>query len=222
MIWQLKKWRSCATNRFSMRDELTMLSKKISIQSCAVFRLIIFPVLVSGCRPEPIDTGSLEIVYTFRRSEAEYDFSTNRTFSMPSQVYPLGSGDPLDSSFDRLIIDTVATQMAQAGYDRVIFDSEMQSAVVIFVSKTTEDGWMFGGEQIHNQNPRISLRDNGAGGGTRFFYQGAPVHPAGYGPCLLVEDADAGTSLPHYRGNRRPGCRPLLPQRCLPLGGMGG
>ena len=149
MIWHLVRRSPQATDFFLMRDELDMWFKKKSIESHLLICFVLILVTFSGCRPEPIDTGSFEMVYTFRRNEAEYDFGLNKTYSLPSEVYSLGLGESLDSSFDQLIIDTVAAEMAGAGYDRVPFNTDMQSDVVIFVSKITESGWMFGGEHLH-------------------------------------------------------------------------
>jgi hypothetical protein len=96
--------------------------------------------VLGSCYPGgPTSTGELDLVSTFY--DQDYNFGALRTYAMPDTIYHIEDEENPDNNVelsrdhDQFILEQVATNMENLGYQRVIIESEQDSAdVAILIS----------------------------------------------------------------------------------------
>jgi hypothetical protein len=114
---------------------------------------LLFALGLFGCLPDTLDEeDDYNVVITARKPGKDFEY---KTFAMPEQVVDLssaiddGSGSDdtieIDHSFDSTILDAVAAQMAEAGYDRVVDQDGSVADVQVVVGAVASNNWSWYG-----------------------------------------------------------------------------
>ena len=109
--------------------------------------LLALAIGLAACYPEgPEDLGDIGLVLTIDNPEGDY--TGMQTYAMPDTVLPLinpddGSSEPLNRTFDALILETIAAEMAARGFTRVDPDTmESFPDVVVQVGGAQRDAYL--------------------------------------------------------------------------------
>lgn len=109
---------------------------------------------VVGCAQESFDSyKDFDVVVTAYDSDYEAEFANNATFAMPEKVFDLSEfvDDPieLEGENEQQLLDWVAENMADLGYDRVEitgdpFEMQTEADVIVYIGAVAQENWAYG------------------------------------------------------------------------------
>jgi hypothetical protein len=116
--------------------------------------VLIIGAWLAGCSRDSFSSYTdFDTVITAYHPDYEGEFAKNRTFAMPEEVFDLSDfvNDPidLDPKYNQLVLDTVADNMAEFGYDRLAiegdpFEMETEADVIVYVGAVAQEDWVYG------------------------------------------------------------------------------
>ncbi len=101
---------------------------------------------LAACYPSgPEDLGDIGLVLTWDNPQGDY--TGLQTYAMPDTVLPLinpddDSSTPLDRTFDALILETIAEEMATRGFTRELDPENNKPDVVVHVGASEKDAYL--------------------------------------------------------------------------------
>jgi hypothetical protein len=115
--------------------------------------LIVGAGLVDCSRDSFSSYKDFDAVVTAYNTDYQDEFENNRTFAMPEEVFDLSdlADDPIDlnGKYNQLVLDRVADNMAELGYDRVPiagdpFEMVTDADVIVYVGAVAQENWVYG------------------------------------------------------------------------------
>ncbi|MCP4197945.1 MAG: DUF4136 domain-containing protein [Proteobacteria bacterium] len=115
--------------------------------------LLIAGAWLTGCSLDSLSPDDFDAVVTIYRTDYLDDFEDNKTFAMPEKVFDLS--DLMDDAIDidvgngQFVLDAVAENMAELGYDRVVITGDplemnTDADVIVYVGAVAQEAWAYG------------------------------------------------------------------------------
>ena len=154
MRGQVRRRRNTALSRTTEGATVRTLASKRQSK----LLLLLAPLAMGACYPEPLTTGEMDVVITVKDSKRDY--STLKTYALPDQVFDLcdvganlGEGgaagrdinddtdecEDVNHRYDRQVLETIADNMDALGFDQV--DSPEDADVAVLPGVTAQDNW---------------------------------------------------------------------------------
>jgi hypothetical protein len=116
-----------------------------------IFMIGTFPILFMSCYPDGGLNSIEDYDVVITRYNKDYDFGAVKTYAMPDTVLHIlvdsTAEDDITREFDQLILDKIAENMNNIGYQRITNTSQQDSIpdVVMLAAVTTTrfQGWSF-------------------------------------------------------------------------------